>query len=144
MKSWFFSIKGAVALSVIVLLTMLWRSFLDAMFVLPVDFGDETTLNFASVIFTALFAGWAWAILAAAQGSRRGMHGAFWINLLVLLSTPLGWLLFYCPAACRADAGIFNFANTLNLVFGILAALALSSQIWGRGNSNARVTVRGT
>jgi hypothetical protein len=53
---------------------------------------------------------------------------AFAINILVLVAVPISWLFVYCPAACRAEAGIFNLANTLNLVFGLLAAIALGIQ----------------
>jgi hypothetical protein len=129
MKDWFFSLNGAILLSILALLSNVWRGFLDAMFVLPVDFGDEGTLQLAAVIFTLLFAGWAWALLTAWQGSRRGLMAAFAINALVLLAVPIGWLLFYCPATCRADAGIFNLANSLNLLLGLLAALALGLQL---------------
>jgi len=63
---------------------------------------------------------------------------AFAINALVLVAVPVSWLLVYCPAACRTAAGIFNLANTLNLVFGLLAAVALGIQIW-RGNPRESV-----
>ncbi len=130
MKEWFFSLNGAIALSVFTLLSQLWRGFLDAMFVLPNDFADETTMQVAAIIFTLLFAGWGWALWSAWQGSRRGLIAAFVINGLVLLAIPVSWLLFYCPAACRADAGIFNLANSLNLVLGLLAGIALAAQLW--------------
>ena len=130
MKEWFLSLSGALALSAITLLSHVWRGFLDAMFVLPVDFGDEGMMQLAAVIFTALFAGWCWAIWSAWQGSRRGLFAAFVINLLVLLMIPISWLLFYCPADCRAGAGIFNLANTLNLVLGLLAGISLAVQLW--------------
>lgn len=129
MKEWFFSLSSAITLSVLALLSNVWRGFLDAMFVLPVDFGDEGTLQAAAIVFTLLFAAWAWALLAAWQGSRRGLMAAFAINALVLLAVPIGWLLFYCPAACRADAGVFNLANALNLLFGLLAAVSLGLQL---------------
>jgi hypothetical protein len=112
------------------LLTEAWRGFLDAMFVLAVEFGDESTLNMAALIFTVLFAGWTWALIAASRGSRPALVAAFVINALVLVGIPISWLLVYCPSACRATAGIFNLANTLNLVFGLLAALALGYQLW--------------
>ncbi|UCG23890.1 MAG: hypothetical protein JSW55_17425 [Chloroflexota bacterium] len=130
MKDWFFSLNGALTLSVLALLSQVWRGFLDAMFVLPIDFGDETTMQLAAVIFTALFAGWSLAIWSAWRGSRRGLFAAFVINLLVLLMIPISWLLFYCPSACRAEAGIFNLANTLNLVLGLLAGISLAVQLW--------------
>jgi len=130
MKEWFFSLNGALTLSALTLLSQVWRGFLDAMFVLPTDFGDEGTMQLAAIVFTALFASWSWAIWSAWRGSRRGLLAAFLINLLVLLMIPISWLLFYCPAACRADAGIFNLANTLNLVLGLLAGISLATQLW--------------
>ena len=126
MKQWFFSLNGALTLSVLALLSNLWRGFLDAMFVLPNDFGDDGTLQLAAIIFTVLFAGWGWAIWSAWQRSRRGLIAALLINSLVLLAIPVSWLLFYCPAECRADAGVFNFANTLNLILGLLAGISLA------------------
>jgi hypothetical protein len=145
MKEWFLSLSGALTLSALTLsaltlsaltlsaltlLSQLWRGFLDAMFVLPVAFGDESMMQLAAVIFTALFAGWSWAIWSAWRGSRRGLLTAFVINGLVLLVVPISWLLFYCPSTCRAEAGIFNLANTLNLVLGLLAGIALAVQLW--------------
>lgn len=129
MKAWFNSRNGALVLSTIALLTELWRGFLDAMFVFPNDFGDEGIMQWAAIIFTALFAGWAWSLLTAWQGNRRGLVAAFVINALVLVAIPVSWLFFYCPADCRATAGIFNLANTLNLIFGLLAAVALGQQL---------------
>lgn len=129
MKNWVTSLKGAIALSVLALLSEAWRGFLDAMFVLPNEFGDEVMMNLAAVIFTLLFGGWAWSLVAAGRGSRRGLVAAFVINALVLLAIPVSWLFFYCPASCRVDAGIFNLANSLNLIFGLLAAGSLAWQL---------------
>lgn len=123
------SFESAMAFSVLALLSELWRGFLDAMFVFPVDFGDRGTMQIAAVVFTALFALWAWSLLAASRGGRGGLIAAFVLNALVLLAVPVGWLLFYCPAACRAGAGVFNLANTLNLLFGALAAVALGANL---------------
>jgi hypothetical protein len=130
MKNWFTSLNGAIALSVMALLSEIWRGFMDAMFVLPNDFGDEGIMNLAAVIFTVLFAAWAWLLVLASRSSRGGLIAAFAINGLVWLAIPVSWLFFYCPAACRADAGLFNLANTLNLIFGLLAAISLGIQIW--------------
>lgn len=130
MKNWIFSRHGAVTLSVLTLLSHVWRGFLDAMFVLPVDFGDRAAMEWAAIIFTLLFAGWGWAIFSAWRGSRRGLMAAFAINALVLLAVPVGWLFFYCPADCRAGAGVFNLANTLNLLLGVVTAVSLAPQLW--------------
>ena len=61
MKNWFTSLNGAITLSVIALLTEVWRGFLDAMFVFPNEFGDESSMQFGALIFTALFGAWAWS-----------------------------------------------------------------------------------
>ena len=132
MKNWFTSLKSAILLSVITLLTEVWRGFLDAMFVLPVDFGNEAMMNIAALIFTLLFAFWTWTLILASRGSRGGLIAAFALNALVLFAVPVSWLFVYCPAACRVGAGIFNLANTLNLVLGILSGISLGFQIWGR------------
>jgi hypothetical protein len=133
MKYWFTSLNAAITFSVITLITQVWRGFLDAMFVLPVDFDQQSLMQLAAAIYTLLFTAWAWTIFKAWQGSRKGVMAAFLINGLLLLAIPIGWLLFYCPAACRAQAGlIFNLANTSNLVFGLLAGITLAMQIWQR------------
>ncbi|MGD2159445.1 MAG: hypothetical protein PVG32_21390 [Anaerolineales bacterium] len=128
MKNLFTSLNTAITLSVIALLTEVWRGFLDAMFVFPVDIGDESLMQLAALAFTLIFAAWAWSLVLASRGSRRGLITAFIINALILLAIPVSWLFVYCPADCRAEAGIFNLANTLNLVFGLLAAIALGLQ----------------
>jgi hypothetical protein len=130
MKYWFTSINGAVILSVLTLLTHVWRGYLDAMFVIPVDIGDEATMHMYALIFTALLGGWAYSILLTRDGKRGGLIMAFVINALVLIAIPISWLFFYCPAECQSEAGlIFNLANTLNLIFGILAFISLGWQL---------------
>lgn len=129
MKNWILSLDAAITFSVLALLTETWRGFLDAMFVLPVDFDDPALIESFAIIYTLLFAAWAGSLIVAAQGRRWGLWAAFIINGLILLAIPVSWHFFYCPAACQAEAGIFNLANTLNLVFGILAAGALGVQL---------------
>lgn len=140
MKNWLLSLNGAITLSVLTLLSQVWRGFLDAMFVLPTDFGDEGTMQLAAIIFTLFFAGWTWAIWAAQKGSRRGLIAAFIINALVLVAVPISWWFFYCPAECRAEAGIFNLANTLNFILGLLAGISLAAHLWQKPQPVARTT----
>lgn len=129
MKDWFTSVQGAIMLSALALISEAWRGFLDAMFVFPVDFADEGLMNLAALIFTLLFTGWTWLLILASRGRRGALIGAFALNAVVLLAIPVSWLFFYCPAECRATAGIFNLANSLNLVLGLLAAIALGLQL---------------
>ena len=131
MKNWFMSLKGAVTLSAIALITEIWRGFLDAMFVFPTDFADEGMMNGAAIIFTLLFSGWGRLLILTARGSNKGLIASFILNVLVVLMIPVGWLLFYCPSACQVEAGIiFNLANSLNLIFGLLASISLGIQVW--------------
>jgi len=130
MKNLFASLNGAITLSVIALLTEVWRGFLDAMFVFPNEFGDESSMHLAALTYAFLFAGWACSLISAKRGSHRGLIAAFIINIVVWLMIPVSTLLFYCPVDCLADAGsIFSLANTLNLIFGLLAAIALGLQL---------------
>ena len=116
----------AVSLTLAALLSEMWRGFLDAMFVLPVDFNEPAMLQVAAIIFTVLFGGWGIALAFAWRGSRRALIGNFVLNLLVLLAIPISWLFFYCTGQCRAEAGIFNLANSLNLALGVLAGVSLA------------------
>jgi hypothetical protein len=130
MKNWFTSLNGAITLSAVALLTEVWRGFLDAMFVFPNDFGDDSILHLSALIYTFLFAAWIWSLISAARGSRRGLIATFIINGLIWLMIPVSTLLFYCPVDCLAEAGwIFGLANTLNLLFGLLAGIALGLQL---------------
>jgi hypothetical protein len=129
MTGWFTSRNGAVILGTVALVTELWRAFLDAMFVLPIDFGDAERMQAAAAIYTVLLVAWALSLAAAWQGSRRGTLVAFVLNAFALLAVPVSWLLFYCGADCAITAGILNLANTLNLFFGLLAAVALGLQL---------------
>jgi hypothetical protein len=128
MKNWFTSLNGAITLSVITLITQVWRGFLDAMLVFPNDFGERSLMEIVAVVYTALFALWAWSLISARGGSRRGLIAAFALNILIWVAIPVSWLFFYCPAECRAGVGIFNLANSLNLIFGLLAAISLGLQ----------------
>ena len=120
----------AVGLAFAALLSEMWRGFLDAMFVFPTDIADPTMMQLAAVIFTLLFGGWGIALAYTWRGSQRAMIVSFGLNLLVLLAIPVSWLFFYCTADCRVEAGIFNLANTMNLVLGSLAAVSLGYQIF--------------
>ncbi len=128
MKNWFTSLNGGITLSVVTLVTHVWRGFLDAMFVFPNDFGEQSLMEIVAVVYTALFALWAWSLISARGGSRRGLIAAFALNILVWVAIPVSWLFFYCPAECRAGVGIFNLANSLNLILGLLAAISLGLQ----------------
>lgn len=134
MKNWFTSLNGAIALSAIAWLSELWRAWLDMLFEytggfvqVKIDGADTLALT---LIYTAIFAGWGYSIHAATRGSRGALVASLVLNTLVWLAVPAAWITTYCTGDCPARAGIlFNIANWLNLIFGLLAAAALSLQL---------------
>ena len=130
MKGWFTTLSGAIVFSAVALLSELWRGFLDAMFVFPGEIGDESYMHLGALIYTIVFAGWVWSLISAARGSRRGLVAAFIINGLVWLLIPVGTLLSFCPLDCLVEGGwIWVLVNTLNLLLGLLAAIALGLRL---------------
>lgn len=133
MKNWFTSLNGAIALSFIAWLSELWRAWLDMLFEytsgyiqVGVDGLDTLALTF---IYTVIFAGWGYSIHAATRGSRGALVANLALNTLVWLAIPVSWFTTYCTGDCPARAGLlFNIANWLNLIFGLLAGAALALQ----------------
>lgn len=135
MKNWFTSLNGAIALSAFAWVTEIWRAWLDMLFEYPnpsivnatIDSGITLVIT---LIYTAIFAGWAYAMHSAARGNRGALIATFVVNAFVWLAIPVGWIIAYCTGPCVANAGVlFNLANWLNLIFGLLAALPLALQL---------------
>ena len=129
MKNWFMSLNGAVGLSVIALLTELWRAFMDFQKQYSIFLTDTGTVLLTTLFYTALFGGWAWALLRASRGSRSALIAALIINVLVLLVLPVGSLIAFCPSPCSELWPLFELANWINLVLGVLAGATLALQL---------------
>lgn len=129
MKHWFTSLSGAVTLSVIALLTELWRAFVDFQHEYSSFLNSTGALLFGALLYTALFSGWAWALLRTARGNRGALIAALIINLLFLLAIPVGTLVAYCPSPCPSLWPMMELANWINLFFGLLATVALALQL---------------
>jgi len=129
MKTWFTSLNGAVILSVIALLTQLWRAFLDFQHEYSNFLNSTGAVLLGTLLYTALFGGWAWALLRARRGSRRALIVALIINLLFLLVLPIGTLVAYCPSPCPELWPLMELANWINLLFGLLATVTLALQL---------------
>jgi hypothetical protein len=133
MKTWFISLKGALVLSAIALFTELWRAFVDLL--VPVypfwtePFKGAGMVFLVTMLYAILFAGWAWALLQALRGGRGALIAAFIINLFFLLAVPVGTLVAYCPSPCATLWPLMETANWVNLIFGLLAAIALALQL---------------
>lgn len=135
MKNWFTSLNGALAFTALAWLSELWRAWLDMLFEYPAgsivnaEIDSGTTLA-VTLIYTAVIAGWAYAMHSATRGSRGGLIAAAVLNFLVWLAIPVGWIIAYCTGPCVANAGVFfNLANWLNLILGLLAGAALVLQL---------------
>lgn len=129
MKNWVASLNGAITLSVFALLTELWRAFLDFQHEYSSYLKGQDMILLGTLIYTLFFAGWAWGLLAATRGSRGGLIAALVINLLFLLVIPVGTLVAYCPSPCATLWPLFEIGNWINLIFGLLAAVALALQL---------------
>lgn len=112
----------------------LWRAWPDMMFEYPGPIvqaqKDNLSTLVVTLIYTAIFASWAYATHAAMRGSRGALITTFALNAFVWLAIPFGWLIAYCTGDCVLRAGLFfNVGNWLNLIFGLLAGVALWLQI---------------
>jgi hypothetical protein len=141
MQRWFTSLNGAITLAVIALLTELWWAFVDFQYQYSSMLNSMGALLLATLLYTALFGGWAWALLRAQRGSRGALIAALSINLLFMLAIPLGGLLAYCPSPCRELWPLMELANWTNLFFGLLATVALAFQLRPQGR---KLTPAGT
>ncbi len=141
MKRWFTSLNGALVLTALAWLSELWRAWLDMLFEYPTGVNaqiDSGSTLAVTLIYTAVFAGWAYALHWTARGSQGALIATFVLNVLVWLAIPVGWIAFYCTGPCVANAGVlFNLANWLNLILGLLAAVALALQ-FGRKRQAGR------
>ena len=134
MKTWFTSLNGALTLAALAWLSELWRAWLDMLFIYPggsvhatIDSGSTLAVT---LVYTAVFAGWAYALYLTAFSSRRALIVTCVLNVFVWLAIPIGWLAFYCTGSCAVNAGVmFNLANWLNLILGLLAGVGLVLQL---------------
>jgi len=129
MKSWFTSLNGAITLSVIALLTELWRAFVDFQYEYAEVLNGIGPLLLVTLLYTLLFGSWAWTLLRTMRGSRNALIAALAINLLILLAIPIGALVAYCPSPCRELWPVMELANWINVLFGLLATVALALQL---------------
>lgn len=129
MKAWFTSLNGAVTLSVIALLTELWRAFVDFQNEYSKFLNGTGAVLLGTLLYTALFGAWAWALLRARRGSLTALTAALVVNLLFLLVLPIGSLVAFCPSPCSELWPLMELANWINLLLGLLATATLALQL---------------
>lgn len=129
MKNWFFSLHGAIALSVTALLTFLGRLFLDWRYesqLLGSAGSFEEAVNV--LLFLAFAGGWIWAMLAAIRGGRRGLIASLVLALLLDVAFALVTYAVLCPPGCRGFPNLRPW-SWAQLILGLLAAIALVFQL---------------
>jgi len=92
---------------------------------------DATTVFAMLVAYSLIFGVWAWALIAAAGGRRRGLWVALLLTLLANVGLGLGTTLAFCPTPCQTlwpVGELWNWATTLT---GGAAAIAQVSALRG-------------
>lgn len=131
MKTWFMSLNGAIALSVIAFLTGLARLMLDVRFVAEFAnfMGNQPgQVALVMLVFIIFFGGWLWALLALVRGSRGGLIGALVCSLLLAFGDGLTTVLVFCPTPCPTISPLGDIIIWANLISGLVAAVALGLQ----------------
>jgi hypothetical protein len=96
MIAWFTSLKGAITLSVIALLSFIAYAFLVSRYVLEELTPGMLAAVVETLVVVAIVGGWVWGLIAGASGSRTGLIAALVFSLLPALFT-LYDLLFNSP-----------------------------------------------
>jgi len=85
---------------------------------------DVGTVSLAMLANMALFGGWIWGLLSAAQGSRRGLITVLVFDLFFFLAIAVGTVLSYCPSPCQTAWPIGEITIWASVVFGLIAPVA--------------------
>lgn len=123
----FTSLNGVLALTALAWLSQLWRALIDATQGFYSNATEGSLLVTFTLVYTVVLAGWVYAMYSASRGSRGGLMAAFALNALFWLGIAVATPLFYCSGWCSNSA--INTANVLNLILGLLAGVALASQL---------------
>ncbi len=134
MIAWFTSLNGVVTLSVVALLTLVGRTFLDARYVLTEDYPDagKGMVGLSILGFLALVGGWIWALLATAGGSQAAMIVLMVLNVLTGLGAGAASLLAFHPVMPSAKP-MGEIALWSNLIVGVIASISVGLRLWGAG-----------
>ena len=130
MKNWFLSINGAVTLTAIAFLTFLGRLFMDWRYEFHLMGAGKSLEEFLYVLMFLIFLGiYIWGMLAAINGSRRGLIACFIMVLLLNIGFALATYFSWCPpASCTSSPNLWLW-NWIHLFAGLLAAIALIFQL---------------
>lgn len=126
MRNWFTSLNGAIALSLVALLTFLGRGFLDWRYEYPLQDPTGSWDTPGALVYMALAGGWIWSLLAAARSRRSGLVVSLILALLLDVALALATYFILCPpwTGCEGwpNAWPWNWAN---LITGLLASASI-------------------
>lgn len=126
MKDWFSSLTGVIVLSFAALLAHIARTFLDFQFVYA-GFASSTSLVALGVIINVAFiGGWMVSLHLAAKGRKSGLIVNLVFIILLPISISIATMMTLCPTPCQTAGGLMEIVNWLNLITGLLAALAVA------------------
>lgn len=126
-KTWFLSLNGAVTLSALALVVLLWGTFLDWHFIFTEFELGVTLAGLSALGYAVFFGGWVWSLLAAVGGSRRGLLGLL-VYAALLVIYAIGDLYVYCPTSCER-VWWYYILNWSNLILGSIVILAVALQL---------------
>jgi hypothetical protein len=121
-----------IAASFAALVVFIWGVLLDWHFVIGEWDLTLGQIGIAALMYTAIIAGWFWAIVGARGGSRGAQYVLLGYAILLCVYA-LQDLFVYCPNTCP-NIWLYYIANWGNLLAGILAGVAVGM---GLGRSAA-------
>lgn len=113
----------AIAASLAALFVFIWGVLLDWHYVLGEWEFTVGQMGIAALIYTALIAGWIWALIGAQTGSKGALY-ALLAYAMLLFAYALQDLLVYCPSMCP-NIWLYYIANWGNLVLSVVAGAAI-------------------
>lgn len=134
MKTRFNTANLAIVLSGTAMLSFLGRSLLDYRYVFP-EFGiTMPALLPVTLGELAFFGGWLWSLVAAAQGSRKGLWAMLVYNLLLLLFG-VSTFTMLCPSPCPTAWPLGEGLMWSNVLIGAAASFITLRLLLQRGDS---------
>ncbi|GAB4573336.1 MAG: hypothetical protein Kow0077_15410 [Anaerolineae bacterium] len=123
-------------LSAAAFISFLGRAFLDFRYVLP-EFGVEMPdLIPVLALYLAVSAGWVWALLGIARGSRAGLVTGAVFNALLLVFG-ISTMTTFCPLPCATAYPLSDILIAANVLLGITALLVSANDLRGFAPSRA-------
>lgn len=126
MKKWFTSLKGAITLSVIAMLSFIAYAFLVSRYLLEQLTPGIAAAAIETLVVIAIVGGWMWGLLAASRNSRSGLIAALVFSLLPALFT-LYDLIFYSPIPYGWP--LLQIVVWTTFVSGVIAISAMAFQL---------------